>query len=203
MKRLLLAAALLAASPAAAGEDDPEPRRGGNVCAVETSLGAFHVELYPDKAPATVKNFLAYVDKKFYDGLVFHRVIEGFVIQGGGYKEGLAKAGNPAQLLAKTAGPIKCESDNGLSNERGTLAMARAAAADSATSQFFVNAVDNAGTLDRANARDGVGYCVFGKVIKGMDVVDKIRKVRTVTVGELNDVPAEDVVIKSVRRARR
>jgi cyclophilin family peptidyl-prolyl cis-trans isomerase len=163
---------------------------------VETSLGTFEAELFADKAPDTVKNILAYVEDKYYDGLIFHRVKKDFMIQGGGFEPGLKQK--------KTKDPIKNESDNGLSNVKGTLAMARTPAADSATSQFFVNVEDNNEFLDRAKARDKVGYCVFGKVTSGMEVVDKIKGVKVQDVVENGRVvheavPLEDVVIKSIR----
>jgi cyclophilin family peptidyl-prolyl cis-trans isomerase len=162
---------------------------------VETSLGTFEAELFADKAPDTVKNILAYVEDKYYDGLIFHRVKKDFMIQGGGFEPGMKPK--------KTKEAIKNESDNGLSNVKGTLAMARTQVADSATSQFFVNVVDN-DFLDRAKAKDKVGYCVFGKVTSGMEVVDKIKEVKTQDVLENGRVtheavPLEDVVIKSVR----
>jgi cyclophilin family peptidyl-prolyl cis-trans isomerase len=133
---------------------------------------------------------LDYVHAKFYDGTIFHRVIPTFMIQGGGFEPGLKEK--------KTKEPIKNESANGLANERGTLAMARTPVPDSASSQFFINVKDNA-FLDRANSRDGVGYCVFGRVTKGMDVVDKIKDVETKTAGRNENVPVTDVVIKSIR----
>src|SRR5262249_51075093 len=140
------------------------------VVVMETSMGTVKMELFESKAPITVKNFLQYVDDKHYDDTIFHRVIKGFMIQGGGMTATMKeKPGRP---------PIKNESFNGLPNERGTMAMARTPIADSATAQFFINVVDNA-FLDRANAGDGVGYCVFGRVTEGMDVVDKIRAVPT------------------------
>ena len=154
---------------------------------IETSQGTIKAELDGDKAPVTVANFLAYVDDKFYDDTVFHRVIPDFMIQGGGFAPGLR------QKTTKAA--IKNESGNGLSNQRGTLAMARTNVPDSATAQFFINLKDN-DFLDRANAQDKVGYCVFGKVIEGMDVVDKIKSVET-----RRSVPVKDVVIESARRA--
>jgi cyclophilin family peptidyl-prolyl cis-trans isomerase len=160
------------------------------VVVMETSMGTIKIELFEDKAPVTVKNFLSYVKDKHYDGLVFHRVIEDFMIQGGGFEPGMKQKA--------TKDPIKNESNNGLSNARGTLAMARTNVPDSATSQFFINVKDNT-FLDRANSRDKVGYCVFGKVIEGMDVVDKIRKVKTGRKGGHDNVPDEDVVIKSVK----
>jgi len=190
MKRSLLAALALPlafafGSAAAAADKNP-------VVVVNTSLGNFKVELYPDKAPITVKNFLSYVDTKFYDGTVFHRVIPTFMIQGGGFEPGMKEK--------STGEPIKNESANGLSNARGTLAMARTPEPDSATAQFYINVKDNA-SLDRAKAADRVGYCVFGKVIDGMDVVDKIKDVETGVRGRHRDVPVKDVVINSIRRA--
>jgi cyclophilin family peptidyl-prolyl cis-trans isomerase/HEAT repeat protein len=159
------------------------------VVVVETSKGTIKIELYQDKAPMTVKNFLRYVADKHYNGLIFHRVIPTFMIQGGGMEPGLKER--------KARDPIKAESSNGLSNKRGTVAMARTADPDSATSQFFINVKDN-DFLDKAKARDNVGYCVFGRVIEGMDVVDKIKDVATRSLGAYQDVPVEDVVIKSV-----
>ncbi len=160
---------------------------------METNMGTIKIELFADKAPITVKNFLQYVDDKHYDGTIFHRVIDGFMIQGGGYEPGLKER--------KTRPPIKNESANGLSNLRGTIAMARTPDPDSATAQFFINVKDNT-FLDRANAKDGVGYCVFGRVIEGMDVLDKIKSVKTTRRGVHSDVPEKDVVILSVRRAQ-
>ena len=163
------------------------------VVVLETSMGTIKIELYEDKAPVTVKNILSYVDKKHYDGTIFHRVIKDFMVQGGGFDKD--------QKERKTEPPIKNESANGLKNERGTVAMARTRVADSATSQFFINTKDNA-FLDKANAQDGVGYCVFGRVIDGMDVVEKIRATKTAGKGIFDsDVPVEDVVIKSLKRA--
>ena len=158
---------------------------------METSLGTVEIELFADHAPLTVKNFLAYVDEQFYDGTVFHRVIPKFMVQGGGFEPGMRQK--------KTKGTIKNESTNGLENKRGTLAMARTPAPDSASSQFFINTVDNS-FLDRANAQDGVGYCVFGKVTGGMEVVDKMEAAATATVAGHGNVPTTDIVIKSVRR---
>jgi cyclophilin family peptidyl-prolyl cis-trans isomerase len=159
---------------------------------VDTNLGTFKIELYETKAPATVKNFLDYVDGKFYDGTVFHRVIPNFMVQGGGMEPGLKEKPGRA--------PVKNESDNGLLNVRGTVAVARAADPHSGTSQFFINVKDNH-FLDRAKFNDGFGYCVFGRVVEGMDVVDKIKNVATGAQGGHQDVPNQDVVIRSVRRA--
>ncbi|HYV35386.1 MAG TPA: peptidylprolyl isomerase [Gemmataceae bacterium] len=174
---------VLALSPAAEQGKNP-------VVVIETSMGNIKVELFEDKAPITVKNFLEYVDAKHYDGTIFHRVIKDFMIQGGGMDV------NNKQKPTKA--PIKNEAGNGLANARGTIAMARTNNPDSATSQFFINTVDNK-FLDRANAQDKVGYCVFGKVLEGMDVVDKIRAVQ---VGA-NDVPQNVIVIKSVRKVEK
>ncbi len=149
-----------------------------------TTLGSFMIELYPDKAPITVKNFLAYVDAEFFDNTIFHRVIPGFMIQGGGFTEPMQKKPNNP--------PIKNEAKNGLKNKRGTLSMARTGVVDSATSQFFVNLKDNA-FLDHGT-RD-YGYAVFGRVIAGMEVIDKIAVVPT-----YRNVPKTSVVIKSARR---
>jgi peptidyl-prolyl cis-trans isomerase B (cyclophilin B) len=154
---------------------------------METSLGRVKIELDGDKAPVTVANFLAYVDDQFYDGTVFHRVIPTFMIQGGGFEPGMRQK--------PTRQPIRNESPNGLSNVRGALAMARTSDPDSATAQFFINVVDNAQHLDRGR------YCVFGQVVEGMDVVDKIKAVRTGRHGPHGDVPIDDVVITSIRRA--
>lgn len=178
---------VIVATSTSADKDKKNP-----VVVMETSMGSIKIELYADKAPGTVKNFLNYVDDKFYDGTVFHRVIPTFMIQGGGMEPGLKEK--------KTKEPIKNESDNGVSNERGTIAMARTNQPNSATAQFFIN-VKNNDFLDKVKARDGVGYCVFGKVIDGMDVVDKIKAVETGSQGGHDDVPVKDVVIKSVRRA--
>ncbi|HQI80897.1 MAG TPA: peptidylprolyl isomerase [Deltaproteobacteria bacterium] len=161
---------------------------------LETSMGEITLELYPDKAPATVKNFLDYVDEKFYDGLVFHRVIRGFMIQGGGMD---------AQMKEKaTHAPIVNEADNGLKNDRGTIAMARTPDPNSATAQFFINAKDNTFLNFRSKTMDGYGYCVFGKVTKGMDVVDAIEAVPTGNKGFHQDVPLKPVLIKKAYRVK-
>jgi cyclophilin family peptidyl-prolyl cis-trans isomerase len=172
------------------------------VVVMDTSMGTIKIQLDDGHAPETVKNFLTYVDDKFYDGTIFHRVIEDFMIQGGGFEPGLKDAKSERDIRSKqkkTRNPIKNESPNGLSNTRGTIAMARTNDLDSATAQFYINVEDNSGKLDRPR------YCVFGKVIEGMDVVDKIRKVKTKEIvidgrPAMGDVPAEDVTIKSVRR---
>ncbi len=151
----------------------------------ETSQGNFEVELFDKEAPVSAKNFQEYVDEGFFDGLIFHRVIPGFMIQGGGFEPGMKQK--------KTKAPIKNEATNGLKNSRGTLSMARTNDINSATSQFFVNVADNK-FLDHAGPAN-YGYAVFGKVTSGMDVVDKIVAVKTTTRGHHADVPAADVVI--------
>ena len=160
---------------------------------METSKGEIVLELHPDKAPLTVKNFLNYVDAGFYNGTIFHRVIPGFMIQGGGFTQDMAKK--------PTKAPIKNEADNGLKNDRGTIAMARTPNPHSASSQFFINTVDNAFLNYKDQTTSGWGYTVFGNVIKGMDVVDAISKVKTVTQGGFRDVPKTPVEIKTVRKA--
>jgi cyclophilin family peptidyl-prolyl cis-trans isomerase len=165
-------------------------RAANPVAVIETSMGTIKVELYEDKAPVTVKNFIDYANDKHYDNTIFHRVIPTFMIQGGGFEPGMNQK--------KTKAPIVNESTNGLSNTKGTLAMARTSVPDTATSQFFINVKDN-DFLDKAKSQDGVGYCVFGKVTEGMDVVDKIKAVATGNRGGHGDVPTADVVIKSVK----
>ena len=162
------------------------------VVLLETTSGDILVELYPDKAPETVANFLKYVDDGFYNNTIFHRVIPGFMIQGGGLT---------ARMQQKdTEAPIKNEADNGLKNDRGTIAMARTMDPHSATAQFFINLVDNDFLNFQAPSGNGWGYCVFGKVTEGMDVVDKIAKVKTTTVGMYQDVPSDLVVITGASR---
>jgi cyclophilin family peptidyl-prolyl cis-trans isomerase len=157
---------------------------------METSMGTVKIELFQDKAPITVKNFLTYVDNRHYDGTIFHRVIGDFMIQGGGMRTDLTEK--------STLPPIRNESSNGLKNERGTIAMARTDIPDSATSQFFINVEDNGRRLSPPAGK--AGYAVFGRVIDGMDVVDKIRRVPTATRGPHDDVPVEPVFINSIRR---
>jgi len=165
------------------------------VVVLETSMGTITIELDREKAPITVENFLKYVDSGFYDNLIFHRVISTFMIQGGGYDQDMQEK-TKGQL-----GQIKNESGNGLSNKKGTIAMARLGRpghpedVDSAQNQFFINVEDN----ERLDTSGG-GYAVFGKVTDGMDVVDKIRKVRTTTRGTNGDVPVDPVLIKSAKR---
>lgn len=165
----------------------------GTSVIISTSLGDITLELADKEAPVTVANFLSYVDAKFYDGTIFHRVIPGFMIQGGGF--------TPEMDQKKTRKPIKIESDNGLKNDRGTIAMARTMDPNSATSQFFINSVDNAFLNFSAPTTRGYGYAVFGKVTSGLEVVDKISAVETGNNGYYQDVPMTVVEIKSIRRA--
>lgn len=185
MKRnfaLALAAAFLLAATLKG-----EPAVKNPSVVMKTSLGSVTMELYPDKAPDTVKNFLQYVSDKFYDGTIFHRVIANFMIQGGGM--------DAANSKKSTRAPIKNEAANKLKNAAGTVAMARTNEPNSATAQFFINVKDN-GFLDyRDSSPQGIGYCVFGKVTAGMDVVEKIKAVPT----GAQDVPKTQVVIESIR----
>ncbi len=152
----------------------------------ETTMGNFIIELNPDKAPVSCENFLSYVTEGFYDGIIFHRVIPGFVVQGGGFD---------ANMVQKdTKSPIINEAQNGLSNIRGSISYARTSDPNSATSQFFINVVDNSGKLD-PEMYDPNGYAVFGEVVDGMDILDKIVAVKTHTVGPYADVPVEPVAI--------
>ncbi|HCE44950.1 MAG TPA: peptidylprolyl isomerase [Lentisphaeria bacterium] len=155
---------------------------------LKTSLGDIVVELDEKAAPLTTKNFLAYVEKGHYRGTVFHRVINGFMIQGGGFDESFKKL--------QTMPPVKNEADNGLKNARGTISMARTPDINSASDQFFINLADNKPLDHRDASSNGFGYCVFGKVISGMEVVDRIAKVKTGSKGMHRDVPVENIVIK-------
>ncbi|QYD67440.1 peptidyl-prolyl cis-trans isomerase [Paraburkholderia edwinii] len=187
MKRLLLAlgsAALVANAPAFAQSAAPAAHPS---VLFKTSDGDIRVELYPEKAPKTVANFLDYVKSGQYNGTIFHRVIPGFMIQGGGYTTSFAEK--------PTRAPIPLESRNGLKNVTGAIAMARTGDPNSATAQFFINTVDNA-NLDYPNP-DGNGYAVFGKVTSGMDVVKKIEGTPTTSRGPMSDVPQKPIVIES------
>ena len=155
---------------------------------ITTSLGTIKAELYSDKAPTTVSNFLAYVDEGFYNGTIFHRVIPNFMVQGGGFTPGMSQKATKAQ--------IKNEAANGLKNDRGTLAMARTQVVDSATCQFFINHKNNDFLNYQSATPQGFGYCVFGKVTEGLDVVDKIAAVQT----GMGDVPKTTVTIISITR---
>jgi len=162
---------------------------------MKTTMGEVHIELLSNEAPVTVKNFLRYTDEKLYDGTVFHRVISNFMIQGGGFLPGMKQR--------KNYQPIKNEAANGLKNTRGTISMARTGVVDSATSQFFINVKDNYPLDYRDSSARGFGYCVFGRVTKGMDVIDKIRYVETQNKGMFQNVPADDIVIISIRRKKK
>ncbi|WP_295529802.1 peptidylprolyl isomerase [uncultured Pseudacidovorax sp.] len=181
-RRWVLALAAAAAVPTAAWSQAAAPR-----VKLTTSAGDLVLQLDPAKAPKTVANFLQYVQDKHYDGTVFHRVIDGFMIQGGGF--------TPDLRQKPTRAAVPLEADNGLKNDRGTIAMARTSDPNSATAQFFIN-VKNNDMLNAPNP-DGHGYAVFGKVVSGMDVVDKIRAVPTGAQGPMRDVPVEPVVIRS------
>ena len=159
---------------------------------LETSAGEILIELFPDKAPKTVENFLAYVDDGFYDNTIFHRVIKDFMIQGGGY--------GPRMDEKPTRAPVENEADNGLRNDRGAVAMARTADPHSASAQFFINLVDNAFLNHTAKDAGGWGYCVFGKVSEGMEIVDAIAGIKTGAQGMHDDVPADLVLITSAGR---
>ena len=160
---------------------------------LKTNFGVITLELDAEKAPATVGNFLAYVAAGHFDNTIFHRVIDGFMIQGGGFEPGMAQK--------PTNAPIQNEAGNGLRNERYTIAMARTGDPHSATAQFFINVKDNAFLNHTAPSGQGWGYCVFGRVVEGMDVVDKIKSVRTGSKGGHQDVPVEDVVIEKAEAA--
>ncbi|WP_425494727.1 peptidylprolyl isomerase [Pandoraea cepalis] len=192
MRRALLggalAAAVLSGTTLSAFAQDVQPQ-----VQFKTSAGNFVVELNPKAAPKTVENFLQYVNSGFYNGTIFHRVIGNFMIQGGGF--------TPEMNEKPTRAPIPIESQNGLKNVTGTIAMARTSNPNSATAQFFINVKDNA-SLDYPNP-DGYGYAVFGKVVSGMDTVEKIKGVATTRKGMYQDVPATPVVIESVSVVKR
>jgi len=162
--------------------------------ALETDKGRIVLELYPDKAPATVKNFLAYVDDGHYNGTIFHRVIPNFMVQCGGMTVSMKEK--------PTKPPVKNEADNGLKNLRGTIAMARTQVPDSATAQFFINTVDNDFLNHKNKTPEGWGYTVFGKVVEGMDVVDAIAKVKTGNRGGHQDVPVDTLMIITAERVK-
>jgi cyclophilin family peptidyl-prolyl cis-trans isomerase len=167
--------------------------QANRVVVLETSMGTIRAELWPDKAPKTVQNWLQYVDEGHYDGTIFHRVMDGFMIQGGGFT---------ADMREKpTRESIPNEARADVPNTQGTLAMARTPDPHSASAQFFINLVDNDFLDHRDRTRDGFGYCVFGKVIEGFDVVQEIGKARTASRGGHDDVPVEPIVIQSIRRA--
>jgi cyclophilin family peptidyl-prolyl cis-trans isomerase len=168
----------------------PQPAPGNPVVVIETSAGTITAELFKDRAPVSVENFLQYARDGHYDGTIWHRVVSGYVIQGGGY--------TPELTEKATRPPIQNEATNGLSNRRGTLAMARTRQARSATSQFYINLVDNASLDHRGFAPDDFGYAVFGRVLSGMDVVDKIAAAKVGSRDGMDTVPVTPIVIKSV-----
>ncbi len=176
---------LVCGMPSQAAEQPSAP-----VVVIQTSMGNIEVELNTEKAPNTVKNFLQYVNDHFYDGTIFHRVIYGFMIQGGGFSKDMEQK--------STREPIASEANNGLKNERGTIAMARTGNPHSATCQFFINTRDNYPLNHTAPTTRGYGYTVFGKITSGMDVVDKIEVVRTQPKGFMDDVPAQPVIIEKI-----
>ena len=184
--RSLIITLLMVFAANVAAQDNP-------VVVIETNKGTIKIELWADKAPLSVENFLRYTDNDYYDGLIFHRVISGFMIQGGGF--------SPDMVQKSTYDAIKNEAKSDVKNVRGTLAMARTNIVDSATSQFFINLSDNEFLNHSNESSSGFGYAVFGKVIEGMDIVDVIAAVATGTAGGMGDVPTETVVINSVRRA--
>ncbi len=190
MVGLAVATALLTLTAGLAGAQN---KKGNPVVVLETSKGNIEIELNEAKAPVSAKNFLDYVDSHFYDGLIFHRVIDNFMIQGGGFTPDMAQKNGKA--------PIENEAGNGLTNDKYTLAMARTSVVNSATSQFFINTKDNAFLNHKDNTPQGFGYAVFGKVVKGMDVVDLIGKTKTGTKNGFNDVPMESIsIVKAYRK---
>lgn len=191
MKKLMLAGALVAGLVSSVGFAEETETVTSSHLYVEmgTNAGNIVMELDGEKAPVTVDNFKSYVEDGYYDGLIFHRVIDGFMVQGGGFDADMNQKGTKA--------PIQIESNNGLKNERGTIAMARTMDPNSATSQFFINTQNN-GFLDYPG-QDGYGYTVFGKVVSGMDVVDQIEKVKTGNNGMHRDVPVEPIIIENMK----
>ena len=184
---IAVAFVLLAMVGAGAADAQNSAPKANPRVALETSKGKIVIELYPDKAPKSVANFLQYVNSGFYNGVIFHRVIPGFMIQGGGFT---------ADMTQKpTKGQIQNEADNGLRNERGTIAMARTGDPHSASAQWFINVADNRSLDHKGKTQAGWGYAVFGKVVEGMDVADAIVGVRTTTKGPYGDVPVEPIVI--------
>ncbi|HRZ11613.1 MAG TPA: peptidylprolyl isomerase [Kiritimatiellia bacterium] len=182
--------------PAAPGETPAPPPEAAPAAAprvkLQTSMGDIVLELDPAKAPLSVENFLKYVDDGHYNGTIFHRVINGFMIQGGGFTRNMQQK--------PTRGPVRNEADNGLKNARGTIAMARTSDPHSATAQFFISVVDNASLDHTSPDPRGYGYCVFGRVVEGLDVVDKIKAVQTTQRGPFADVPAEPIEIVEAKR---
>jgi cyclophilin family peptidyl-prolyl cis-trans isomerase len=199
-KKIITILFVLLISPlAASAESAPAAASGAPLVVMETSMGVIKIELFDKEAPLSVENFRNYVSQGFYDGLIFHRVIPKFMVQGGGFEPGM-KSRPPSQP------PVANEATNGLKNKRGTLAMARTGQIHSGTSQFFINVVDNVSLDNRGTLPHQFGYAVFGKVVAGMDVVDKIVAVPTgvanAGVSQFKDVPKEDVVMSKVYEER-
>jgi len=188
MNRLLLCLVFAVVSAVAVAEEAPV---GNPAVVLDTSLGSITLELFADAAPASAKNFLGYVERGFYDGTVFHRVIPGFMVQGGGFTDDMVRK--------PTRDPITNEADNGRVNQRGTLAMARTSDPHSATAQFFINVVDNDFLNHSGKTPRGWGYAVFGRVTAGMDVVDAIAAVQTGRANGMSDVPLEPVIIRKAQ----
>ena len=189
---LCILAGIVGCNNTAAPKEIEKEKEVNLLVIMETSHGSITLELWPDKAPVTVENFLRYTDEKFYDNTIFHRVMDGFMIQGGGFT---------AEMKQKeTRAPIKNEARADVKNQRGTIAMARTSVVDSATAQFFINHKDNDFLNHRDTSPQGYGYAVFGAVVEGMDVVDKIAKTPTGNAGHFQDVPKTPVTIKTIRR---
>ncbi len=169
------------------------PRKGNEMVVIDTSMGSMTVELWPDKAPKTVKNFMKYVDSGYYDGLVFHRIIQGFMIQGGGFDLRMVKK--------ETMDPVENEARSDTPNDRGTISMARTPGPHTATSQFFINHKDNPALNHTAKTDQGYGYCVFGKLVDGLEVLDSIAAVETGVMGPYRDIPVKPIVINKIRKA--
>ena len=191
---ILMVLLIVCAAATGLASEKKEKGKENPMVIMDTSLGSIKIELWADKAPITVENFLRYVDEGFYNGTIFHRVIPNFMIQGGGFTKDMNQKA--------THEPIKNEAAAELKNKRGVIAMARTQVVDSATAQFFINVVDNDFLDHQSKTPQGYGYAAFGEVVDGMDVVDKIRNVKTTSVGPYQDVPAEAVIIEKVERVK-
>lgn len=190
MKKILILLIMIFGFFALANAGKIQNKGVNEMVTLETNYGNIKIELDTKNTPKTVEDFLSYAKSGFYNGTIFHRVIGNFMIQGGGF--------TPDMTQKDTNAPIKNESDKGKSNKRGTVAMARTSDPDSATSQFFINTVDNNFLDFKSKTANGWGYCVFGEVVEGMDVVDKIKNVKTTSKFGYQDVPVDDVIIEQV-----